>query len=302
MNTITKRLFWDIIQCPSSMMACSQCSPIINIQDKNDFQVPEPWNGDIEKAQIMVLGLNPALDIAELFPSFDLNNNSWNTMCSKGQNWTNNYIEDFFEKRYTACCPQCGKQYANINANPVEILSKSCVHKRAKNPYWKTTIAYASAVTKTNCAIKDIVFSDIIHCKSSSSKGCVTTVKNNCVNNYFPKLLSLFITSGATDKLFAEVDNLSNTAPYSNQKKTILLVGQKSSDAISQIPQWLSIHQHTSNKIGELTWKSQIKDIVEHVFSINGTSFIIVSGLPLPSRANRSSRDVIINGTQIPNW
>ena len=299
MNTITKSLFWEIIQCPSSKIACSQCSPIIDIQNKSDFQVPEPWNGDIEKAQIMVLGLNPALDIAELFPSFDFNNNTWNMMCPKGQNWTNNYVENFFEKRYTACCPQCGKRYANINANPVEILSKSCAHKRAKNPYWKTTIAYASAVTKTNCAITDMVFSDIIHCKSSSSKGCVTSVQNNCVNNYFQKLLSLFITSGATDKLF---DNFSNTnmEPYSN--KTILLVGQKSSSTISQIPKWLNIHQHTSNKIGELTWNSQIKDIVEHIFSVNGTSFTIVSGLPLPSRANRSSRDVIINGIQIPNW
>ena len=47
----------------------------------------------------------------------------------------------------------------------------SCVYKTANNPFWKTVIAYASAVTNNNCAINDLVFSDCIHCQSSNGAG-----------------------------------------------------------------------------------------------------------------------------------
>ena len=80
-SKITKNLFREIIDCPRVMSASVQCSSIISLQNRCNFQVPEPWNGDIENAKILILGLNPALDVAELFPSYDLCSGAWNVMC-----------------------------------------------------------------------------------------------------------------------------------------------------------------------------------------------------------------------------
>ena len=299
-STITKNLFWEIIDCPRVMSASGQCSSIISLQNRCNFQVPEPWNGDIENAKILILGLNPALDIAELFPSYDLCSGAWNVMCAKGYKWTDPVVETFFEDRYSACCPPCGLQYADVNANPVKILSKSCVYKTAKNPFWKTVIAYASAVTKSSCAINDLVFSDCIHCKSSNGAGCGSSVKNICMKKYFQRVMSVFITSGATDSLFSSAGVHKPTGHSSNQGKTILLVGKKSSTVLPMLSSGLTLISQTH--IGHYNKSNIPVKITEHVFSIGGHIIKIVDGLPLPSCANRRCRDVEINGIKIPNW
>ena len=298
-SKITKNLFREIIDCPRVMSASGPCSSIISLQNRCSFQVPEPWNGDIENAKILILGLNPALDIAELFPSYDCSG-AWNVMCAKGYKWTDPVVETFFEDRYSACCPPCGLQYADVNANPVKILSKSCVYKTAKNPFWKTVIAYASAVTKSSCAINDLVFSDCIHCKSSNGAGCDNSVKNNCMNKYFQRVMSVFITSGATDSLFSSAGVHKPTGHSSNQGKTILLVGKKSSTVLPMLSSGLTLISKTY--IGNYNKSNIPVQITEYVFSIGGYNIKIVDGLPLPSGANRGCRDVEINGIKIPNW
>ena len=305
-SKITKNLFREIIDCPRVMSASGQCSSIISLQHRCNFQVPEPWNGDIENAKILILGLNPALDIAELFPSYDLCSGAWNVMCAKGYKWTDPVVETFFEERYSACCTQCGLRYkyADVNADPVKILSKSCVYKTAKNPFWKTVIAYASAVTNNKCEIKDLVFSDCIHCKSSNGAGCGISVKNICMKNYFQRVMSVFITSGATDSLFSSAGGQKQTRHSSNQGKTILLVGKKSSKVLPMLSSGLTVISKTDiGNYNKSYNKSNIRvPITEHVFSIGGHNIKIVDGLPLPSGANRGCRDVEINGIKIPNW
>ena len=303
-STITKNLFREILDCPRVMSASGQCSSIILLQNRCNFQVPEPWNGDIENAKILILGLNPALDVAELFPSYDLCSGAWNVMCAKGYKWTDPVVETFFENRYSACCPPCGLQYADVNADPVKILSKSCVYKTAKNPFWKTVIAYASAVTKSSCAINDLVFSDCIHCKSSNGAGCDNSVKQNCMSKYFQRVMSVFITSGATESLFSSAGVQKQTRYSSNQGKTILLVGKKSSKVLPMLSSGLTVISQTD--IGHYN-KSKRKAITneaitEYVFSIGGYNIKIVNGLPLPSGANRRCRNVVINNIKIPNW
>ena len=303
-STITKNLFREILDCPRVMSASGQCSSFISLQNSCNFQVPEPWNGDIENAKILILGLNPALDIAELFPSYDLCSGAWNVMCAKGYKWTDPVVEKFFEDRYRACCPPCGLQYADVNADPVKILSKSCVYKTAKNPFWKTVIEYASAVTKSSFAINDLVFSDCIHCKSSNGAGCGISVKNICMKKYFQRVMSVFITSGATDSLFSSAAVQKQTRHSSNQGKTILLVGKKSSKVLPMLFSGLTLISQTD--IGHYNKsynKSNIRvPITEHVFSIGGHNIKIVDGLPLPSFANQGCRDVEINGIKIPKW
>lgn len=50
------------------------CYKIINNQEKENFQLPEPWNGDLEKAPVIILGSNPSINENEMYPD-----SSWNT-------------------------------------------------------------------------------------------------------------------------------------------------------------------------------------------------------------------------------
>ncbi|MGL5712463.1 MAG: hypothetical protein ACRCX2_05545, partial [Paraclostridium sp.] len=43
------------------------CYKIINNQEKENFQLPEPWNGDLEKAPVIILGSNPSINENEMY-------------------------------------------------------------------------------------------------------------------------------------------------------------------------------------------------------------------------------------------
>lgn len=121
------------------------------------------------------------------------------------------------------------------------------------------------------------------------------------MNKYFQRVMSVFITSGATDSLFSSAGVHEPTGHSSNQGKTILLVGKKSSTVLPILSSGLTVTSQT--QIGKYYNKSNIRvPITEHVFSIGGYNIKIVDGLPLPSGANRKYRDVEINGIKIPNW
>ena len=111
--------------------------------------------------------------------------------------------------------------------------------------------------------------------------------------------MSVFITSGATDSLFSSAGIQKQTRHSSNQDKTILLVGQKSSTVLSMLSSGLTVTSQTH--IGNYN-KSKWKPITEYMFSIGGYNIKIVDGLPLPSGANRRCRNVEINNIKIANW
>jgi hypothetical protein len=109
MQPNTAKLFWDIIKCP--LQSNSKCKSILSTQCALDFKIPEPWNGDIENAEVMIIGYNPALDPLEVYPSYNIHTQNWNPICSKNASlsWEHNSVEDFFENRFNAKCV-CGKK------------------------------------------------------------------------------------------------------------------------------------------------------------------------------------------------
>ena len=124
------------------------------------------------------------------------------------------------------------------------------------------------------------------------------------MNKYFQRVMSVFITSGATDSLFSSAGVHKPTGHSSNQGKTILLVGKKSSTVLPMLSSGLTLISQTH--IGHYNKsynKSNIRvPITEHLFSIGGYNIKIVDGLPLPSIANRGCWDVEIGGIKIPKW
>lgn len=101
MNQSAHNLFWEIINCPNSCL--DDCKNFIkaaqNIPVTNpNFQLPEPWNGDIDNAKIIFFGANPGYTFEEDYPNY-----SW----GKGD------VENFFVNRFSATNSN-GKQYVQV--------------------------------------------------------------------------------------------------------------------------------------------------------------------------------------------
>lgn len=288
MQPNTEKLFWDIIKCP--LQSNSKCNSILSTQCASDFKIPEPWNGDIENAEVMIIGYNPALDPLEVYPSYNIHTQNWNPICSinASLSWSHNNVEDFFENRFNAKCVCGQKKYVQFSNNYActQVLNNSCQYKKSQNPYWKTTIEYASAVCGKPLSIDNIVYTDAIHCKSSSSRGCTSAVFNECVDKYLKRIIDIFI-------------NNNNKNP-----KYILLIGAKLNSKLSKILNQPTINSsvignytYTRKKVGK-TKEIKTKEIKKYDTQGN---VVLISPLPLPSGANNACSNITINGIVI-NW
>lgn len=286
MQPNTAKLFWDIITCPLQSNSKLKCKSILSTQCALDFKIPEPWNGDIDNAEVMIIGYNPALDPLEVYPSYNIQTQKWNLICSNNASlsWNHNSVEDFFENRFNAKCICGQKKYVKFSNTYTisQVLNNSCQYKNSQNPYWKTTIKYASAVCGKPLSIDDIVYTDAIHCKSSSSEGCPPAVFNECVDKYLKRIIDIFI-------------NNNNKNP-----KYILLIGTNLN--VSTLAAKLNLPIINTSIIGNYTHtRVKIptqKDIQQHNLAGN---VVLISPLPLPSGANNACRNITINGTVI-NW
>ena len=85
----SKQLLFDIAQCPIVKLVLNSpsnhpCKRIIESQNASllsEFQLPEPWNGQIETAPILFLSSNPSIDPNEDYPT-------WSS--------SDDLVEDFF--------------------------------------------------------------------------------------------------------------------------------------------------------------------------------------------------------------
>ena len=62
-----REVFASITHCPNIALALMEsshpCSAIVRSQHvpENEFQLPEPWRGQIDKARILFVGSNPSI-------------------------------------------------------------------------------------------------------------------------------------------------------------------------------------------------------------------------------------------------
>jgi len=79
----------EIIQKTLNENFISPCKKIIDSQEctfKN-FQLPEPWNGDLENCKILFISSNPSINRKENYPL---------------GNWNKSDITDFFINRFSS--------------------------------------------------------------------------------------------------------------------------------------------------------------------------------------------------------
>jgi len=177
-------LLFNIANCKEflnliiSRNCCNPCNDIIDFQRKQntknsiDFQIPEPWSGDIINAPILIISSNPAFSSIELYPNLS---------------WPQPIIADFFINRFK----NRGQTYSWVYEN--KVLNKDGTRGKSVR-YW----------TSINCRVRELLgrppiqgidycITELVHCKSSQQIG-VASALPNCTNQF---LLNKINISGA---------------------------------------------------------------------------------------------------------
>lgn len=144
------------------------CRKIVEYQSKElgitDFQLPEPWNGNIDTAEILFISSNPSINKDEHYPT---------------DNWCNNDITDFFTARFEN------------------------MHKSKYSRYWHSIFKWAGWIllnkqsdeklseTELASIRSKIAVTEVVHCKSKSEYG-VKECARYCTHKWLDKVLTAF--------------------------------------------------------------------------------------------------------------
>ncbi len=169
------RLLFDIAECKNFLTLTNTvnrnhpCDEIIDFQRvqgakvQNDFQIPEPWSGDIINAPILIISSNPAYSNIELYPNLS---------------WPKPIIADFFINRFK----DRGPKYSWVFNN--KVLNKDGTRGRTVR-YWasirnrvKELLGY---VPKPGI---DYCITELVHCKSSQQIG-VASALPECIKRFW---------------------------------------------------------------------------------------------------------------------
>lgn len=141
------------------------CRTVVCSQPADTFQIPEPYNGHIEKAEILFISSNPSIDENERYPT---------------DNWNDTDIINFFENRF-----------------------ENMPHKEWSR-YWKSIFKWASWIllkkevgqklsdTEIDEIKSKIAITEIVHCKSTTDTILSAYCQKTCFNNHFRHILELF--------------------------------------------------------------------------------------------------------------
>lgn len=212
-------------QCPSSISAGH---PVMS--EISAFHVPEPWNGKIDKAQIVFVGLNPGLDKDELFPR--LGNSVWNITLDMNGTIRNDLpmVYDFFENRFL--------RYADRSfGNPSHFYIKleQGGYKKKVQGYWPRIHRIATAILSRSVVPgEDYALTEMVLCKSINTKG---NVLNKCTRfecrRHFDRIMAeakncKYIVTLGVDSAKAILDYFSvKIAPVLNQVVPVSMNGRK---------------------------------------------------------------------------
>lgn len=143
------------------------CSKIITTQEEKNFQLPEPWNGDIENAPILIISSNPSINEEELYPTIE---------------WKEEERKDFYFNRFQGKWTKDEKyiKLKNGSYDKKWVRFWSSVKNRAKEILPKSYVTLG----------KDIALMEIVRCKSKNEIGVEEAV-NNCSQKFLNKTLSL---------------------------------------------------------------------------------------------------------------
>ena len=186
MTSNAKNIAWEIINCglQNAPNPNSECNALYKSQRCTsiaDFQIPEPWNGDIENAPILFVGLNPGFLDVELYPK--LGNPYWTLANGK---FDTAKVEDFFEHRFNS-----SYQYVQY-PNKTKIAPNKYKSLRGRT-FWAYVKSIADKILNTSNSNPgvDFAITEIVHCKSKDISCIHSNCYNICFKNHFDNILSI---------------------------------------------------------------------------------------------------------------
>ncbi|MFZ3072918.1 MAG: uracil-DNA glycosylase family protein [Thermodesulfobacteriota bacterium] len=201
------------------------------ISDKKDFQLPEPWRGDIKNAKILFVGSNPS--ISKVAKGYPLHSS------------TDKEIEDHF----TDCFDNIdegiylpGNFYKNGNRKPVK--------------YWEGVKERACELLDKEKekvkAGKDYALTEVVHCKSKGG-AYVEQVMEECGRRYLDEILEVsgarvVVCSGAKAKKI-----IGNFLELKREERNWV-------EPIKRLGRWFIFLKHLSYRYEDSTFKRLKKE------------------------------------------
>ena len=223
--------FLDIIHDVEG--ADTTCSKIAKYQEKfprnpNDYQVPEPWTGNPLESKYLVIGINPSIDDKEDFIHVkDLSKDD--------------EVIDFFDNRLRSCKTLLEKAKTPYWANISKWINILIELNKKGNPF----SAKRDFPNNIETNLKNVCFTDVIHCKSKKQAGCSKECFDKCFNNYLDRIIDLFIKNNKEDKIIFICFGKAQGHAY-HLKQIIDLVDKKS------IKYFVMPHPSDSNKDADI--------------------------------------------------
>lgn len=158
---------------------CKKCEKIVNSQKCNfeDFQLPEPWNGDLENCKILFISSNPSINRKEKYPL--------------REKWSKSDIYDFFVNRFDNDDNRKNK-WVKDELLPQLLIDGEYQEKKKYVRFWAAVRSIARVIldTKSTTAGKDYALTEIVHCKSTNEIG-VHEAMDTCANKYLDKIIKI---------------------------------------------------------------------------------------------------------------
>lgn len=170
-------LLHEIARC-SNVESCIQnasvqhpCRSIVSFQRNStldEYQIPEPWSGHIDKAPILFLSSNPSIGSDEDYPRWS---------------WSDIAIDDYFNNRFGS------GQKAWIKHGTKTLLKDGSYSKVVR--FWAAVRLRAIELLERQVEPgSDYAITEIVHCKSWKEIGVIEAEKE-CVSKYLKKVLEI---------------------------------------------------------------------------------------------------------------
>ncbi len=170
-------LLFDIAFCPSFKQNYKDDRPCFYISHYqldfinscDDIMIPEPWDGDILKAPILVLSSNPAFTTEELFPT---------------NSWPKAMIADFFKNRFLDRGPKYSWTYNH------KILLKDGSRGHSVR-YWSSIQKRVEEIIGRKAIPGiDYCMTEIVNCKTNKEFGVKDAI-DYCADKFLYQKLSI---------------------------------------------------------------------------------------------------------------
>lgn len=170
-----KYLIRSITNCPNIKAIYKGedncCSKIVRLQKDNGvnfeaFKGPEPWNGKLNKAKILIISSNPGIADNELIPTRD---------------WCRKKKIDFYQNRFSS------------KENWVNELRAKLINGFYSNKIsnWTQTKKRMDYLFGNGTKIgEDYALLELVHCKSKKEYGVQSSIEE-CTKRFFDKIIKI---------------------------------------------------------------------------------------------------------------